>query len=126
MRGVEHGSAAARLVEAAEELGAARSRDAVLERVVQLSTRVIPAAEHASLTLAGPEGLHTAASTGELPRQIDAVQYAFGEGPCVTATRGQEIVLVPDLAAEVRWPRFVSRITRKDGVSVPEIGRAHV
>jgi signal transduction histidine kinase len=116
MRGVEHGSAAARLVEAAEELGAARSRDTVLERVVQLSTRVIPAAQHASLTLAGTAGLHTAASTGELPSRIDAVQYTFGEGPCVTATREQEVVLVPDVAAEVRWPRFVSRIARKDGV----------
>lgn len=60
-----------------------------------------------SLVHAGaPQG--TFGSSGEMSRRLDALQFTFGEGPCLDAVRGRSPVLVADLAApdERRWPAF--------------------
>jgi len=53
-----------------------------------------------------PQG--TFGSSGELSRRWDALQFTFGEGPCLDAVRGGIPVLAADLAdpVEQRWPAF--------------------
>ena len=118
MPGVERNPIAATLDQAAAELSAERSRGQVLERMVQLAPDVIPAAEQVSVTVEGEAGLVTAAASGALAEQIDAIQFEVGEGPCVAALRAGEMVLVPDLAAEKRWPGFTSRVAQQERVRV--------
>lgn len=56
------------------------------------------------------EGLSqgTAGSSGELSRQLDELQFTFGEGPCTDAVRHGEPVMAENLAnaAEQRWPAY--------------------
>jgi signal transduction histidine kinase len=99
---------------AAERLGAQRA--GVLAQIVELAAEALPGAEQVSLTVPTPQGLATAAATGPLARQVDAIQYQVGEGPCVAATREGDVVLVPDLATETRWPRFTSRMVGHSAV----------
>lgn len=115
MFGVEHDLVATRLLTAAEELVAEPSSARVLDRIAELAPRVIPATEHASVTVAIGTGLRTAAATGALPRRIDALQYELDEGPCVAATRTGEVMLVSDWSAEPRWPRFAACIASQEG-----------
>ena len=61
----------------------------------------------ALMTVDGPSGVVLAA-TDERARQLEELQFALGEGPCVEASSGGRPVLEPDLlvAGSPRWPRF--------------------
>jgi GAF domain-containing protein len=57
----------------------------------------------------------TVASSSPSAQAVDEIQYAFGDGPCVTASREQQTVEVPDLDTEQRWPQFAATV-RKQGM----------
>jgi hypothetical protein len=61
----------------------------------------------ALMTADGPSGVVLAATDGRA-RQLEELQFALGEGPCVEASGGGRPVLEPDLmaAGPARWPRF--------------------
>jgi len=61
----------------------------------------------ALMTADGPSGVVLAA-TDERARELEELQFALGEGPCVEASGGGRPVLEPDLVAagSPRWPRF--------------------
>jgi len=61
----------------------------------------------ALMTADGPSGVVLAA-TDERARELEELQFALGEGPCVEASGGGRPVLEPDLlvAGSPRWPRF--------------------
>ncbi len=46
---------------------------------------------------------------------MDELQYAFGDGPCLTAARTHETVSVVDVREEERWPGYLADVA-KDGV----------
>ncbi|MCB5282837.1 MULTISPECIES: GAF and ANTAR domain-containing protein [unclassified Arthrobacter] len=48
----------------------------------------------------------TVASSSPAAQSMDEIQYAFGDGPCVTASREQETVHIRDLEECGRWPRY--------------------
>ena len=64
-----------------------------------------------SLTLDGTNR-GTFGSSGDLSRRLDALQFTFGEGPCLDAVREGSPVLVPDLddPAHTRWPAFTGEV----------------
>jgi uncharacterized protein YgfB (UPF0149 family) len=57
-----------------------------------------------SLRHAGADRL--AASSSDRAARCDVVEYAAGAGPCVTAMDLMRVVLVPDIAADTRWPEW--------------------
>jgi hypothetical protein len=61
----------------------------------------------ALMTADGPSGVVLAATDGRA-RQLEELQFALGEGPCVEASGSGHPVLQQDLAAagSPRWPRF--------------------
>jgi len=90
-------------------LVAAGSVAEVLRRVVAAAKEVIPAADMVSVTLRGPDGsFHTPVETDPVAVQLDELQYALGEGPCVDAAdpEGPAYTLSDHMADEPRWPRF--------------------
>jgi hypothetical protein len=44
------------------------------------------------------------ASTGQLHRVVDAIQYEAQEGPCLDAFVGQHVFRSDDLVTDPRWP----------------------
>jgi GAF domain-containing protein len=38
---------------------------------------------------------------------LDETQYAFHDGPCLTAAREQRLVLIPDLRGDARWSDYL-------------------
>ncbi|HEU5469522.1 MAG TPA: GAF and ANTAR domain-containing protein [Actinophytocola sp.] len=61
----------------------------------------------ALMTEDGPSGVVLAA-TDARARQLEELQFALDEGPCVEASRGDHPVLHPELTASgsARWPRY--------------------
>ena len=109
-----------------EELAAALSaaaRNAPLAPlyVVQFASRAVPQAQHCGLTLVRPgRRPETVADTGEVPRQVDHLQYSTGEGPCLQASSDNpesgEVVRSPNLLEDDRWPNFVRRCVEETPV----------
>lgn len=52
----------------------------------------------------------TVASSTERARRLDEKQYAFDDGPCLTALRHQHTVLIEDLEADHRWSRYAREV----------------
>lgn len=89
--------------------------EAYLERLVQGVKRHIEGCDEVGVTLMGAEHPRTAAYTTALTLEIDAVQYAVGDGPCLDAYRNRRENHVDMRTAHERWPAFVERV-EFDGV----------
>ena len=88
------------------------------DALVELCSRSLPVsgAGMSLMTEDGPAG--TVAATDGPARELEELQFALGEGPCVDASRTGRPVLQPDLArtAPARWPAFA------DGASAAGLG----
>ncbi|MGK3207009.1 ANTAR domain-containing protein [Amycolatopsis sp. MEPSY49] len=80
----------------------------VLEAVCAEAVRAIPGADMASITAIRDGEPETAASTDQRAVDIDRVQYAAGEGPCLRAAETGEIVRLPLATAGAVWPEFTT------------------
>lgn len=104
------------------ELGAAvsgaGSAQMVADRLCEACVGLLEV-DGASLSLAlNGESRGTLGTSGDLSRQLDELQFTFGEGPCLDAIAAGVPVLVADLddPAETRWPAFTDAVLRA-GVS---------
>ena len=79
-----------------------------LERVVARGVLTVPGAEACSLTLRGSSRRPvTAAATRADVVDVDDLQYAWNEGPCLEAVKDDAGTLVAsDLRIDPRWPRW--------------------
>lgn len=87
-----------------------------LERVVHAVRRHVSGCDEVGVTLLSAGRPHTAAYTTVQTLDLDAVQYALDEGPCLDAARHARENLVDDLMVDDgRWPRF-ARECHVDGI----------
>lgn len=77
-----------------------------LQRVAALSVRAVYGADGAGVTWVVTGRPTTVTAAGDFVRRIDEIQYSLDEGPCLSAFATQQVVLVENLAADQRWPRF--------------------
>ncbi|WP_433126712.1 GAF and ANTAR domain-containing protein [Micromonospora sp. CA-240977] len=96
--------------------------DEVLQRVAELAKRVLPMPVEASVTLIRDGAGHTAAFTNEVAREMDERQYAQGRGPCLEAAASGDVLSIPDLAGEDRWPEWADRARQQGLGSSVSIG----
>ncbi|MGY1834942.1 GAF and ANTAR domain-containing protein [Blastococcus sp. SYSU DS0510] len=90
----------------AHEMLARSDPDDVLARAVELAVANIEGATSASITVLERRDVSTAAASGDLARAGDSLQYQLGEGPCLDAAAGAEVVHSQDVADDPRWPRW--------------------
>ncbi|MGW3961377.1 GAF domain-containing protein [Amycolatopsis sp. NPDC005003] len=87
------------------------SVDSVLELIVSLAGRTIPAAAGAGVTLVEADGgLVTTSASAPLVREADALQYELAEGPCLAALAGCSPQRIDDAATERRWARWCAAV----------------
>ena len=87
--------------------------ESALQRIVEVTERVVPGALGASLTVHSPRGPHTVVATNETVRSIDQEEYALGEGPCLTALETGLLQRLDDTSDDNRWPRFNGLMKRE-------------
>lgn len=93
-----------------------------LDEFCRVAVRAVPGADAASMTTF-QDGRPTAgAASDEWARELDELQYAEHEGPCLDCARSGLVFRIRDLVEENRWPSYtpvaVSRGARST-VSVP-------
>lgn len=65
---------------------------------------------HCTVTVARRKRPVSIASSTPAARVMDGLQYAYGDGPCLTAMRTGETVYVADVAMEQRWPEYAQAV----------------
>lgn len=101
---------AGRLGDVARSLHAENDTSAMLDELVEAAVRLVPGAEDGSISLVEHRTTIMAAHpTSGFPADIDMIQTAAGEGPCLDAAYREQVVRVRDLRREERWPRFAPR-----------------
>ena len=86
-----------------------------LERVVHAVRRHVDGCDEVGVTILSAGRPHTAAYTTVQTLEIDAVQYALGDGPCLDAARHRRENRVDDLVSDRRWPAF-ARECQEEGM----------
>ncbi|TDQ54184.1 GAF and ANTAR domain-containing protein [Actinorugispora endophytica] len=82
----------------------------VLDAIVRLAVETVDGCEEAGvLVLDRRRDFETPSASGDLVRESDRAQFECDEGPCLDAARNESSFLVPDMAAETRWPRYRPR-----------------
>jgi GAF domain-containing protein len=105
--------AATALAETAREINSERTLEQALNAIVHAARHSVPGFEHVGLSVIHSKGqIETKAATGQLVRDLDAVQCRTGEGPCVDAVRAEPVVVVEHLRRQLRWPRYVPAAVR--------------
>jgi GAF domain-containing protein len=97
------------LAEQARKIAAEPTAEKALELIVQLALDSLDC-EYASITLVHANGeLETVASSHPVVDQADVLQYALGEGPCLTAAVAEGLYVIPETATDSRWPKWGPR-----------------
>jgi hypothetical protein len=87
----------------------AQTVEDVLNQVVSAAVDVARPVDVVSATLRSPDGaFHTPIYSHAVGLELDEMQYALGEGPCVTAALdpGPAFAAWRDLRADSPWPHF--------------------
>ena len=79
-----------------------------VEMVTKLAVETIGDTAGAGVTLVDGRGRRSTAASSPFVAEVDALQYAFDSGPCLTAWSEQSIVRIDDLAVERRWPEWTA------------------
>jgi hypothetical protein len=83
--------------------------DGALRLVVALARATVGAADGVSVSLRRHGHLATVAASDQTISDMDASQYATGEGPCVDASVKGRWFHAESLDTETRWPTFTLR-----------------
>lgn len=84
----------------------------LLVQVATFAVRAIPGADGAGLTMMERDRADTIVASAPFVREIDAIQYGIGEGPCISAALEGATMRSGSLGGEPRWPRFGPRAGR--------------
>lgn len=93
------------------------STQSVLQKVVVLLQRVMPAGADVSITLLRNDRATTAAFTGQRALDLDEMQYGRGHGPGVEAALGGLVMEITDGRTEDRWPGYARDFLRRGALS---------
>jgi GAF domain-containing protein len=92
----------------ARTVASERSVDATLDAIVAAAAQTVPGANTAGISyLEGHRKVTARAQSDPLVTEVDDLQTAAQEGPCIEVlTAGYEQVRADDLRLDTRWPRF--------------------
>jgi GAF domain-containing protein len=77
-----------------------------MSRVAAVAKTTLPGAHEVSVTLVEGDRARTVAFTGDLAVHLDERQYEKGFGPCMDAAMSGDTIILPDTAADPRYPDF--------------------
>jgi GAF domain-containing protein len=93
---------------AARSISHSQSLDQTLQAIVQVARESVPGFEQVGISTLSKDGkIETRAATGDLVHELDKLQDDLGEGPCVDTLRELDVVSVPHVRHDQRWPRYV-------------------
>lgn len=102
---------AALLGDLAQQMQAEPSSAATLRTIVNAGAHLLPGISWAGISLIRGNDVASEATSDDVAQTLDRLQSELGDGPALSALADHRTVVVPDLGAEKRWPRFVGAAT---------------
>ncbi len=102
---------AALLGDLALQMQAESSSEATLHTIVRAAVDLLPGISWSGISLVHGKTVTSEAPSDEVARRLDRLQSQLGEGPALSALADERTVIIPDLQAEQRWPKFVAAST---------------
>lgn len=87
--------------------------DATLKTIVSSASVIVPGVSWAGISLVRGKTVTPSAFTDDVAHALDTLQSDLGEGPATDTLTLQRTVVIPDLSAEDRWPRFARAATER-------------
>ncbi|WP_225504790.1 GAF and ANTAR domain-containing protein [Mycolicibacterium fortuitum] len=84
--------------------------------ICRAATLMVPGCDHASILLKRKDHYVTVAATDDVARQVDALEKATGDGPCLDAIEEEAAQVETDLATAQHWPRLAARVVAETPV----------
>lgn len=98
---------AAFFAEVSQDLMRQGGETSTLEHVAQRAVEIVPACDHCGISVrASRHRVVSAASSSELARRCDELQYDLAEGPCLDAVWQSDSYLANDVLSDPRWPQW--------------------
>jgi GAF domain-containing protein len=94
------------------ELQAQTGTPATLRVIVDAAVTIVPGTCWAGISLIEGHRVTSQVPTDPIVAELDQLQTALGEGPCLSALREHHTVQIDDMSTDTRWPRFARRATR--------------
>jgi GAF domain-containing protein len=94
---------------------AGRDLQATLDAILLTAADTIDGTDFVGVNVLRGEVFEPQAVLGEAPNVLDSLQQQTGTGPCIDASREQQLIRVDDMAVETRWPRY-GELARSLGV----------
>ena len=100
-----------RVARVARRLAEAETLDETLQLIVDLGQDYIDHCDGVTLMFVRSGKVSTPAFSNLEAMRSDQAQYTAGEGPCLSAMREQETMVIEDLSEEERWPAWREEIS---------------
>lgn len=82
------------------------------QRLVELAKSTIADCDWACITMRPADAApRTVNASDPTARDVDQMQYAAGDGPCLAAAKTRQPMWSQDLTRDTRWPRFRELVT---------------
>ena len=83
---------------------------------VALAVELIDGCDHAGISRVEGRRIVAGATSDDAAARADALQYELGDGPCLETIHDRTTTLSQDLAHDVRWPTWVTRVGSELGL----------
>ncbi len=82
--------------------------DETVERVLEFALKAVDCTYAGVVFVGRQQEIETVAPTHPIVEKLDRMQTELGEGPDVAADRERDCLVVDDLRADLRWPRWAA------------------
>jgi len=97
----------AALAHAARTIDQARTPEQTLQTIAETALLSIPGIDHVGVSVLERDGVpETKAATSDLVWQLDKLQLALNEGPCLQSLHDASVVSAPHIRDDPRWPSY--------------------
>lgn len=104
-------------VDVPRDLHQSRDPGERMQAGVDLVVALIPACDHAGITLVTGKSISAGAASDGVVARADEIQHDLGQGPCVDVARWENRYLyAADLKIETRWPQWSRQVRDELGV----------
>lgn len=80
--------------------------ESTLQTIVHSSVDLVPGARWAGISMIEGRQARPRVPTDPLVAELDQLQTTLDDGPCLDALHEHHTVVIDDMTAETRWPRF--------------------
>ncbi|RUP02958.1 MAG: ANTAR domain-containing protein [Mycobacterium sp.] len=106
---------AVRMADLARVVAAPRRAGDILAEVTAAAVELIAGVDTAGILLISKGGqFESVATTDDVPHELDELQYALNEGPCIEAASSSDydVVRTDDFRHETRWPSYSAAVCK--------------